>query len=103
MTFLLQVAVVLLLGLSQKILLILENIEQSYQLTIFLTGYKESLHNKIKNYQGDCSNKSLIEKVFKTHNIKTVLHFAAQSSGEISFDDPERFKNEYTLNTSSVR
>ena len=65
----------------------------------FSTGYKESLHNKIKNYQGDCSNKSLIEKVFKTHNIKTVLHFAAQSSGEISFDDPERDLKTNTLST----
>lgn len=65
----------------------------------FSTGYKESLHNKIKSYQGDCSNKDLIEKVFKAHNIKTVLHFAAQSSGEISFDDPEKDLKTNTLST----
>lgn len=65
----------------------------------FSTGYKESLHNKIKSYQGDCSNKGLIDKIFKAHNVKTVLHFAAQSSGEISFDDPERDLKTNTLST----
>ena len=65
----------------------------------FLTGSESSLPKEVICYEGDCSEKTLIQKIFDYHEVDTVLHFAAQSSGEISFDDPEYDLRTNTLST----
>lgn len=65
----------------------------------FSTGYESNILDGVINYRGDCFDKKLIDKVFDDNEINEVLHFAGQSSGEISFDDPSYDLNTNTLST----
>jgi UDP-glucose 4-epimerase len=51
------------------------------------TGFKENLHKDIIFIEGNCQDSSTIRKLNNT-KFRVILHFAGQSSGEISFDDP---------------
>ncbi len=63
------------------------------------TGYLSNIGNEVKNYQGDCFNIELVNKIFQENDIDEILHFAGQSSGEISFDNPAYDLNTNTLST----
>ena len=52
------------------------------------TGYIENLPSDVVFYQGNISDRVLVEKVFNENNIDYIIHIAGQSSGEISFDSP---------------
>mgnify|MGYP003706710249 CR=1 FL=1 len=63
------------------------------------TGYLENLPKGVTLYQGDISDRSLVERVFNEHSVDYIIHIAGQSSGEISFDSPEYDLNTNTLST----
>ena len=63
------------------------------------TGYIENLPSDVVFYQGNISDRVLVEKVFNENNIDYIIHIAGQSSGEISFDSPEYDLNTNTLST----
>ena len=55
---------------------------------------KSNLSNKIIFIEGDCQDLRSIKRLNNT-KFDAILHFAGQSSGEISFDDPS-----YDLHTN---
>ena len=57
-----------------------------YGIDDFSTGYKSNVPKNVKFIRGDLSDKKILKKLnFKCDYI---FHFAGQSSGEKSFDDP---------------
>ena len=64
------------------------------------TGFIENIPDGVEFIKGNCQNESSINALKKTQ-FDAILHFAGQSSGEISFDDPIydlRTNTESTLN-----
>ncbi len=51
------------------------------------TGYAENIPHGVIFVHGNCQDPSCIEQLKRTQ-FNAILHFAGQSSGEISFDDP---------------
>ena len=51
------------------------------------TGFKENIPRGVNFIEGDCQDPKSIQQLDKT-KFDAVIHFAGQSSGEISFDDP---------------
>ena len=51
------------------------------------TGYNENIPNGVVFIEGACQDESSIAKL-KGLRFDAILHFAGQSSGEVSFDDP---------------
>ena len=51
------------------------------------TGYRENIPSGVVFIEGACQESSVIKKL-KSKKFDAILHFAGQSSGEISFDDP---------------
>lgn len=49
---------------------------------------------------GDICNQSLIEQLFETHSIDTVVHFAAESHVDRSINDPLRFVKTNVVGTT---
>ncbi|MFZ4452567.1 dTDP-glucose 4,6-dehydratase [Salibacterium aidingense] len=50
--------------------------------------------NRIPNHyfvEGDITDRSLLENVFENHDIRGVIHFAAESHVDRSIDDPDEF------------
>ncbi len=65
-------------------------IENGWHVTIIdnlSTGFKENIPNEAKFIETDLSNESFINFLPK-NGVDVVFHLAAQSSGEISFDNP---------------
>ena len=53
------------------------------------TGCIENIPEGVNFINGDCANQEIFQKkTFQGVNFHTIIHFAGQSSGEISFDDP---------------
>lgn len=63
------------------------------------TGFKSNIPKNVKTYIGNCFDAEIIDKVFLENQINEIIHFAGQSSGEISFDDPTYDLNTNTLST----
>ena len=51
------------------------------------TGYRPNVPPNAIFIEGDCSNKSIIDRLLQ-YKFDAIFHIAGQSSGEISFDDP---------------
>ena len=51
------------------------------------TGYRENVSDGVTFVEGSCQKHNTIEQLKETR-FDAILHFAGQSSGEISFDDP---------------
>lgn len=62
------------------------------------TGYLENVSPEIKFINGDFSKTEVIEKLNDV-TFDAIFHIGGQSSGEISFDDPEYDLNTNTLST----
>lgn len=62
------------------------------------TGNLKNLNKSIIFINGDCSNKNTIKKL-KNNKFKYIFHFAGQSSGEISFENP---CNDFKSNVQST-
>lgn len=80
-------------------------IEEGYEVhTIdnLSTGQENNLPNGIKFYKGDCSDEKLTNKLLKKNQFDSVLHIAGQSSGEISFEDPEKDLRDNVLSTLNL-
>ena len=65
------------------------------------TGYETNVPNACEFHEGDCSDKSILSSLQKL-NIDGILHFAGQSSGEISFDDPVRDITDNAISTLNL-
>ena len=74
-----------------------ELVEKKYEVVVLdnlSTGFKKAVHKKAKFYLGDVENKELLDYVFKTEKIDTVIHFAAFSQVFESMQNPLKyFKN----------
>lgn len=66
-------------------------IDQQYDVVVvdnLQTGHEQAIHPKTKFYKGDIRNKGFLREVFRTENIDTVLHFAANSLASESMMKP---------------
>lgn len=54
-------------------------------------GHKENIHPKAAFYQGDTGDGALLDKIFKEHQIDTVLHFAAFALVGESVKEPSKY------------
>ena len=59
------------------------------------TGFESNLPDEVEFIEGNCQDEKCISKLKKI-KFNAIIHFAGQSSGEISFDDPV-----YDLRTNS--
>jgi len=77
---------------------LLQDNHQVYIIDNFSTGYKSNIPKKSIFIEGDFSEDGIIEKLA---NIKfdVIFHIGGQSSGEISYEDPEYDLNTNTLST----
>ena len=62
------------------------------------TGYIENIPKEVAFIKGDFSKSTTIDQLKKTH-FDAIFHIGGQSSGEISFEDPEYDLNTNTLST----
>ena len=79
-------------------------IEQGYKVyTIdnLTTGFKSNLSKQINFVKGDVSNKNILNKL-KNIKFESIVHIAGQSSGEISFENPEYDLKTNTLSTLNL-
>jgi UDP-glucose 4-epimerase len=67
---------------------VLENGDKVIGIDNFNTGIKRDILKKIDFIEGDISKKEDIAK-FRQYKIDAIFHLAAQSSGEISYENPE--------------
>ena len=65
------------------------------------TGYEENLPSRVKFIEGDCSDNQLTDQLLK-YQFDSIIHIAGQSSGEISFEDPERDLRDNALSTLNL-
>ncbi|WP_223111606.1 dTDP-glucose 4,6-dehydratase [Thiospirochaeta perfilievii] len=64
---------------------------------------KEELSDsRVSFYKGDICNKELIENIFMSHNIDTVVNFAAESHVDRSIEDPGIFLKTNILGTQTL-
>jgi UDP-glucose 4-epimerase len=60
-------------------------------------GHKEAIVDKEVTFiKGDIGNKDLLEKIFKDHNIKAVMHFAAYTYVGESVTNPSKYYHNNT-------
>ena len=64
----------------------------------YSTGFKKNVPTESIMIEGDVSDPSTINKISQ-YNFDYIFHFAGQSSGEISFEDPVK---DLKINTSST-
>lgn len=62
----------------------------------FSTGYQENIPFGVDVIEGDCSDSNTISKLDK-YEFDAIFHIAGQSSGEVSFSNPE-----YDLKTNAL-
>ena len=62
------------------------------------TGFRENIPEQTYFIEGDCSDKDTIDKLDE-FQFDTIFHIAGQSSGEISFEDPENDLRTNALST----
>jgi len=65
------------------------------------TGKKSNLPRKIKFIKGNCEDNKILNKI-KSIKFQTIIHFAGQSSGEMSFYDPIRDLNSNFYSTAKL-
>ena len=68
-------------------------------------GHREAIPPKIKFYEGNINDKNILKKIFDTHDIKSVIHFAAYAYVGESVIDPQKYylNNVYgTLNLLDI-
>jgi UDP-glucose 4-epimerase len=64
----------------------------------FSTGYRSNLPKETILIEGDCGDPETISQL-QNYNVDTILHFAGQSSGEVSFNDPLADQKSNTTST----
>lgn len=66
-------------------------LERNYKVIVvdnLITGNRKNLHNSVKLYTTDITDKDKYEKIFKENKIDVVFHLAGQPSIVNSFTDP---------------
>lgn len=66
------------------------------------TGYKTSVDNKAKFYQGDIRDINFMKEVFSKENIKGVMHFAANSLVGESMEKPLKYFDNNVYGTQEL-
>ena len=65
------------------------------------TGYKNNIPKNVIFYKIDCSSKKIFQ-VLKKYKFDAILHFAGQSSGEISYENPINDINSNVISTINL-
>ena len=67
------------------------------------TGYLENIPDEVNFVQGDCASYEIYQKKpFLDGHFDEIIHFAGQSSGEISFDDPVQDLSDNCISTLNL-
>lgn len=62
-------------------------------------GHKAALPKNIIFYQGNIGNRNLLNKIFKKHKIKAIMHFSAFAYVGESVENPKKYYHNNVLNT----
>ena len=84
----------------QKI--IIDNISTGFESTIQTLKSLDDTNSRIKFYNQDLSDWEKVENIFKENNIKEIIHFAAFSQVAESMNDPIKYYNNNTVNTTNL-
>ena len=71
-------------AISQRLI---DNGDEVWTIDNLNTGYKANVPEKVIFIEGDCQDPKVFDRL-KDVRFDAILHFAGQSSGEVSFDDP---------------
>ena len=67
------------------------------------TGYADNVPDAVDFVLGDCADLAIFQdELLSRKKFDTIIHFAGQSSGEISFDDPIRDLNDNCISTLNL-
>jgi len=77
---------------------LIENGHQVYIIDNLKTGYRSTINSSAVFIEGDFSQDNTIDKLDNT-KFDVIFHIGGQSSGEISYEDPEYDLNTNTLST----
>jgi UDP-glucose 4-epimerase len=61
-------------------------------------GHRIAVSPEADFYEGDFGNRELLETIFRNHNIEAVIHFAAETTVEISMRDPHLYFQNNVVN-----
>ena len=61
-------------------------------------GYRAAVNHEAIFYEGNFGDRNLLEKIFRTHNIEVVLHFAADTKVNDSMINPAQFFHNNLVN-----
>ena len=53
------------------------------------TGYMDNIPKGVEFVKGDCADEKIYNRL-ENYSFDAIFHFAGQSSGEISFDNPSK-------------
>ncbi|MDE5103697.1 MAG: GDP-mannose 4,6-dehydratase, partial [Trichodesmium sp. St19_bin2] len=67
-------------------------------------GHRDIVENvlKVEMIVGDTSDRSLLDKIFATHNIEAVMHFAAYIFVGESVQDPQKYYHNNVVGTLTL-
>ena len=83
-------------------IIIIDNISTGFESTIQTLKSLDDTNSRIKFYNQDLSDWEKVENIFKENNIKEIIHFAAFSQVAESMNDPIKYYNNNTVNTTNL-
>lgn len=83
-------------------IIIIDNISTGFESTIQTLKSLDITNSRIKFYNQDLSDWEKVENIFKENNIKEIIHFAAFSQVAESMNDPIKYYNNNTVNTTNL-
>jgi len=78
-----------------------ELLRQGYEVVVIdnlQEGHREAVLPEVIFYEGDLGSYALLEKIFQTHSIDSVVHFAAETTIEFSMTNPALYFCNNTVN-----
>jgi UDP-glucose 4-epimerase len=80
-------------------------VEQNFDVVVLdnlCTGYKVAVNKKARFYEGDIRDKELLQRIFRTEKIDSLMHFAALSLGRESVDNPLKYFSNNVTGTQVI-
>jgi UDP-glucose 4-epimerase len=68
----------------------------------FSTGHRDAIDARAVVEQGDCGDPECLTRVFSSHDVAAVIHFASRIEAGISVEDPAAFYHRNVANTIHV-
>ena len=67
-----------------------------------VTGYRENLNSKAKFYKGDILNNNVLDFIFDSYEIGSLIHLAALKSSELSMSDSYSYSQNNIIGSINI-